>query len=275
MSLVILLAVHLGCTSEDSRTTSRTTRSDPVYIPLELLRQGAQLESKDSLVEALRAYDSCVAIAGRPEGDHSVLARCLLSRARLHLVLDLYARSVVDADSALHLQQKAGCTPSERGRAWLFLAGGLEGQQRFPQADSASDSALTMLSALQPPETSLHVDALCLRGRIRMQFDSAGEAERMFSTAVRLCPGEDRALRRWEAESLLGWSLVREGRLEEAEPPLLRAFAALSRKFGNEDPVVRAAASRVAELYERWQKHDLFAHYQAIATHSLNAEDAE
>ena len=261
MALAIVMLAAIGCQSNDSET------STPASAAGALLQSGEQMEMLDSLVEALRCYDSCVALAGRPGTDSAQVLPCLIARARLHLVLSLYSRALADAQSALNLQAKGNFTPMERGRIWLILAGSFQGQQQhLAQADTASDSALSRIAAGQPPDTALHIDALLLRGLILTSLHRAVEAEKLFSAAVALCSGPVPPERLWEAQSLLGLSMVKQSRLDEAEPLLLRSFVDMSGNLGNEDPLTRAAAGRVAEMYEAWGKPDLFAHYQLLAS---------
>jgi tetratricopeptide (TPR) repeat protein len=261
-ALALATLALFGCPSDDAKNS---TRAHAEHTPGALLEAGEELELQDSLVEALRCYDSCVALLGRPGGDTTLVLPCLVARARLHLVLDLYGRAQSDAELVLKLQQDA-VTPAERGQVWLILAGSLQGENLLPQADTASDSALSLIALGPSPDSALHIDALLLRGTILIALHRAPEAEHVFSAAVGLCAGRIPPERLWEAKSLLGWSMVKQSRLEEAEPLLLRSFAGLSELLGVDDLLTRAAAARIAEMYEAWRKPDLFAHYQSLAT---------
>jgi Tetratricopeptide repeat len=56
------------------------------------------------------------------------------------------------------------------------------------------------------------------------------------------------------AESLLGGSLVAQGRFEEAEPLLVRALPLLRAQRSDRDPRTRRARDRLVELYRAWDK---------------------
>lgn len=209
-----------------------------------------------------------------PRGEVSDLAHCLGARAGLNLKLELFPRAESDARAALNLEGAAD-RPAERTPLWLTLAASLEGDRRLPAADTASDSALSQAFAIQPADTSLKVEALLLRGRVLTNLKRPAEAEPLFAAAVAQCPGDARTNKRLQSQSLLGWCMMRQQRYEEAEPVLLHAYAGLSGRLAVEDPMVRAAALRLAELYEKLKEPDLFAHYQSIAVPKVASEDEE
>ena len=277
LAVAVLVTLERGCSPGRKQPFTRVTDADPYYLPSELLDQGARLESIDSLLQAIECYSRAIEIAGRQGGDRRVLARGFAARARVHVKLDLFHRSEPDAREALRIYPTlAGVAPAQVGCTWLDLALSCEGLKELAAADSASDSALAILSSLTPPDSTLWVGALFARGRILVLLDRAAPAETLLTRAVEICDPHftPKTPERFEGRGFLGWSVQRQGRLEEAEPLLLRAYAGLANLLGAEDPRTRRVAAHLAELYERWGKPDLFGHYQTLATPASELEES-
>ncbi len=100
--------------------------------------------------------------------------------------------------------------------------------------------------------------------------DDPEAARTLASEAIATLRASQRAesWRMADAESVHAASLARMGRYAEAEAPLERSFEVIREARGENAPYTRAAACRLVELYESWDKPELGEVYLAVAARS-------
>jgi tetratricopeptide (TPR) repeat protein len=228
--------------------------------------RGRILLALDRLDEAADCFGRSITILQAAE-DAALLAEGHAWRAQVNLRYDLYHRAEPDLREALRLRRSAaGTTAALLARTWLDLAACLEGQEHFAAADSAGDSALALVDLGHSDSAHLRADALFTKGRLLLRLDRPTEAlpylEESTNELDRLTPAGDPTSA--SAASELGLCLARLGRLDEAELLLLKAFNRQRTSLGSDHKQTRQTAAHLAELYERWRKPDLFAHYQSL-----------
>jgi len=276
LTLAVVTLVMVACRSGGSDSGSGTQVSDGAGSALAQIDRGLELQAQDSLVQAEDCYRKSIEFA-RQAADSSALARGLVALARLNIMLELYHRAEPDVREALrYLRKEQSAPPDSLALVWLNLAECGEGLKKYATADSASDSALALCTTGSESTGPLRARMLRTRGRLLIRMNREAESEPLLRSAVSLCeqwPDPDRTACA-EPRGLLGWCLARMGRFAEAEPWLLSAYAPLIESSNRDDEQVRITAGYLAELYDRWRKPDLFAHYQAVASPPPPEEDA-
>ena len=101
--------------------------------------------------------------------------------------------------------------------------------------------------------------ALSSLGRNRLNQKKFVEAEEPLSECLELRSKSDPAgWRRFNVESLLGGSLLGQGRFDEAEPYLISGYQGMKAREAEIDAqfvgLLADAGARLVELYERWDK---------------------
>lgn len=101
-------------------------------------------------------------------------------------------------------------------------------------------------------------------GHIYMRTDDPERAEFYFREALRIQEITSEA-DNWligDIKSILGSSLSRQGKYEEAEVFLLEGYESLDQQFGNDHARTQSALERVIELYQQWDKPEELHAYQ-------------
>ena len=120
-------------------------------------------------------------------------------------------------------------------------------------AEEAFRHALTILGTTEF-DPSLAARPSREFGELLLRQEDYQGADNLLGNAVELWaatrpPDDDDIL---QAQGLRGVAMMHLGRFEEAEVILREAFDATASSYGPEDEAARAAAERLAELYDAW-----------------------
>ena len=136
----------------------------------------------------------------------------------------------------------------------------------FEQADKYLTEAVKFYRSTLGDNHARVASALVDLGEAEIKRGRSARAERLLKEALEIEAAvlpEDH----WfvfHTRSLLGQALTDQGRYEEAEPLLLASYPALEETFGESDRRTEHSVSRLAALYEQWDKPEKAAEYQAL-----------
>jgi eukaryotic-like serine/threonine-protein kinase len=148
------------------------------------------------------------------------------------------------------------------------LADAVASLVRFSEAEGLLREMLARLQREGKSNELLMTTALTGLGRTLLETGRCSEAEPLLREAVTIVENASPDdWNRYNALSLLGWSLVQQRRYAEPEPVVITAYDGMkAREVGTpawQRSHLRQAAERVVRLYEAWQKPDQAAVWKA------------
>ena len=135
----------------------------------------------------------------------------------------------------------------------------------FPGAEAALRRALAIFENIGDQHFQV---GICRKGIgwLYLEMGRSEEADEELRRALAILeeslPGDHWNIA--ETRSLLGASLVRRGRFEEAEPLLISGFELLAGQRGTGHKRTRGALERVVDLYESWGRDEKAAEYREL-----------
>ncbi len=169
-------------------------------------------------------------------------------------------------DVVARYKQKFGLGNSATLHATRCLLLTLKAAGRLDSAESLVREALAEADEPAPMLLDELADILIAAGR-------AAEAETLLRQQLesRLSTLSPEHLRVGQAQLLLGKSLVRQRRFDEAEPLLLEGFAVIQSRCGDEHPQTHRAAATVATMYDNWQRPAAAEQFRRLASRADSA----
>jgi serine/threonine-protein kinase len=237
-------------------------------VAMSLNNLGLALEELERYQEAEECYNRNIEIYRELHGEGHQMADAYTFRGRINTLLGLYQRAEADYRKAVDLRRGGlGDDHYLVGYDLKSLGNSLEFQKKYAAADSAFGAALSIYRRAFPEGNAYTSSALLGKGRTMVYLGDPIGAESLLREGLALRE-RDLSDDNWAlhfSRSHLAWCLSRLGRFEEAEPMLLKAYSRMLDQLGQDDSKTKQVASRLAELYEAWDKPDLFAHYSSLA----------
>jgi tetratricopeptide (TPR) repeat protein len=218
-----------------------------------LLNLAWTLEAKGDLARAEEVLREAPAMKRKVVGDHHAdvvhrLAQLVERRNDARSAMELFQKS-------LDLRRAALGSPDAKVAAALTcLAVAQEKAGEIALARASHEEVIAMLRRLFRGDTRL-ADGLALFGLFLLDHEQHAEAEPILRECLQIrtarIPNDSL---RYNAMSLLGGSLLGQGRLDEAKPLLVEGYEKMAQDFAAVRR--RQALERIVSLYETWGRHE-------------------
>jgi tetratricopeptide (TPR) repeat protein len=194
-----------------------------------------------------------------PRGTHSqkVLAEIYLDAGRFDEAAEIL-RDDVEARRA----QYGDKSPFVTGIGTSWLARAYEGQGRFKEAEALRIEAIANLRRLFEPNNGM---TLSVVNSLAWSYLKQGEPSKAQSLLEEILaePEEHPSWRRAETSVLLGRSLSAQGRFEQAETQLLKAYEDYQSVTGDPWADQNVAVEAIVDLYVAWERPQQAAEWKA------------
>lgn len=236
----------------------------------QLARQGNLLYYRSRHVEAKatlrRAHSLFLEHNAMAEHDARVV---LTQLVQLHLQEGEFDEAeLLVRDQLQHAQEQ------EDLRAYAYnlnkLAEVYHGQGHHSKAHEACSESLSSLEQLDSRNQG-YGNALFVCGDILVQQGNLDEGERLFDRAEeimrnRLAENSPAAVRVSLGQANI---LLQRGAYDEAEQLLLGRYRALAADQNGNTPILQTFVQEIVEMYERWERPELAAHYKQLLTEEM------